>query len=271
VTTTEEPQTPRDRLDVGGWLADLTVAVSFLTRFRPPGALAAGDLAPGRLAGAVRAFPLVGAGVGLVGGIVYALAYWLGLPTFAAALCALAAGALITGALHEDGLSDTADGLGGGQTVEDRLRIMRDSHIGAFGVLALVFSIGLRAAALATLGTPWLAAAALIASGAGSRALLGLLMRRLDPARPDGLAANAGRPSEEGALTAAAIGAAFALLFLGLGAGIVAAAAAAVAAAAVGQYARRGIGGYTGDVLGATQQVAEIAILLVAAAKLGSA
>lgn len=271
MTTVEEPGPPRNRLDVGGWLADLTVAAAFLTRLRPPGALTPADLAPGRLAGTVRAFPLVGAGVGLAGGIVYALAYWLGLPPLAAALCALTVTALATGALHEDGLADTADGLGGGKTVEDRLRIMRDSHIGVFGALALIFSIGLRAAALATLGTPWLAAAALIASGAGSRALLGLLMRRLDPARPDGLAASAGRPSEEGALTAAAIGAAFAVLFLGLGAGIVAAAATAVAAAAVGQYARRGIGGYTGDVLGATQQVAEIAILLVAAAKLGSA
>jgi len=270
MTTTEEPGPPRNRLDMGGWLSDLSLASSFLTRLRPPGTLVPAELAPGRLAGAVRAFPLVGAGVGLAGGVVYALAYWLGLPTFAAALCALATGALITGALHEDGLADTADGLGGGKTVEDRLRIMRDSHIGAFGVMVLVFSIGLRAAALATLGTPWLAAAALIASGTGSRAVLGLVMRRLDPARPDGLAANAGRPSEEGALTAAAIGAAFALLFLGLGTGIVAVATALVATAAVGQYARRGIGGYTGDVLGATQQVAEIAILLVAAAKLGS-
>jgi adenosylcobinamide-GDP ribazoletransferase len=264
-----EPASPRDRLDVGGWLADLSLAASFLTRLRPPGTPP--DLTPGRLAGAVRAFPLIGAGVGLAGGIVYALAYWLGLPPFAAALCAVAATALATGALHEDGLADTADGLGGGQTAEDRLRIMRDSHIGAFGVLALVFSVGLRTAALATLGTPALVAAALIAGGAGSRALLGPLMRRLDPARADGLAVNAGRPSEEGALTAAVIGAAFALLFLGLGTGIVAAAAACVAAAAVGQYARRGIGGYTGDVLGAAQQAAEVAILLVAAAALGSA
>lgn len=269
--TTTEPVPPRDRLDVGGWLADLMVAATFLTRLRPPGAPAPGDLAAGRLAGAVRAFPLVGAGVGLAGGVVYALAYWLGLPPLAAALCALTATALATGALHEDGLADTADGLGGGKTVEDRLRIMRDSHIGAFGVLALVFSVGLRAAALATLGTPWLAAAALIASGAGSRAVLGLVMRRLDPARTDGLAAGAGRPSEEGALTAAAIGAAFALLFLGLGTGIVAVAAASVAGAAVGQYARRGIGGYTGDVLGAAQQAAEVAILLAAAAALGAA
>ena len=269
--TAQDPLPPRDRLDVGGWLADLSVAASFLTRVRPPGAPP--DSAPGRLAGAVRAFPLVGAGVGLAGGVVYALAYWLGLPTFAAALCALAATALVTGALHEDGLADTADGLGGGRTVEDRLRIMRDSHIGAFGVLALVFSIGLRTAALATLGTPGIAAAALIAAGAGSRALLGLVMRRLDPARTDGLGADAGRPSEEGALTSAAIGGAFVLVFLGLGGGtgIVAAAAATVAVAVVGQYARRGIGGYTGDVLGAAQQVAEIAILLAAAAALGAA
>lgn len=267
----QEPVPARDRLDVGGWLTDLSVAAAFLTRLRPPAALTPADMAPGRLAGAVRAFPLVGAGVGLAGGIVYAVAYWLGLPPVAAALCALTATTLATGALHEDGLADTADGLGGGKTVEDRLRIMRDSHIGAFGVLALVFSIGLRTAALTTLGTPWLAAAALIASGAGSRAFLGVVMRRLDPARTDGLAADAGRPSEEGALTAAAIGAVFALLFLGLGTGIVAAAAATVAVAAVGQYARRGIGGYTGDILGAAQQVAEVAILLAAAAALGAA
>lgn len=269
--TMSEPASPRHRMDMGGWLSDLSVAVAFLTRLRLSGTPPDSDFAPGRLAGAVRAFPLVGAGIGLAGGVVYALAYWLGLPTFAAALCALVCSALLTGGLHEDGLADTADGLGGGRTAEDRLRIMRDSHIGAFGVMALIFSIALRTAALATLGTPWLAAAALIAGGAGSRALLGMFMRALDPARADGLGANAGRPSEEGALTAVAIGAAFVLLFLGVGTGIVAAAAAVVAVACTGHYARRGIGGYTGDVLGAAQQLAEIAILLAAAAALAAA
>src|SRR5579864_6859060 len=112
----------------GDWPDDLLIAAAFLTRMPIP----TPAVLPGRLAQASWAFPLVGVGVGL--------------PTLAAALIAVAGTAALTGALHEDGLADTADGFGGGATPEAKLTIMRDSRNGAYGVLALIFSVALRAA-----------------------------------------------------------------------------------------------------------------------------
>src|SRR5579864_5025125 len=126
----------------GDWPDDLLIAAAFLTRMPIP----TPAVLPGRLAQASWAFPLVGVGVGLLGGLAYAFAAWLGLPTLAAALIAVAGTAALTGALHEDGLADTADGFGGGATPEAKLTIMRDSRNGAYGVLALIFSVALRAA-----------------------------------------------------------------------------------------------------------------------------
>ncbi len=145
------------------------------------------------------------------------------------------------------------------------LAIMRDSRIGSFGVLALIFSIGLRAAALAALPDTHIAAGALIAAHAFSRGLLPAVMLILDPARTDGLAAFAGKPTPPMAGVAAAIGLVLALLALGLGRGVVAVVLAALAVIALASLARRRLGGYTGDVLGAAQQVGEIVMLLVAA------
>jgi adenosylcobinamide-GDP ribazoletransferase len=144
---------------------------------------------------------------------------------------------------------------------------MRDPRHGTYGVLALVLSVGLRAAALAQTGEAFYAGLALIAAHSASRALLPAAMRALPPARDDGLGADAGRPGALSILAAAAIGAAIALAALGplLGALAFAASAAAVLAAAI--FAFRRIGGGTGDVLGAFQQIAEIVILLAAAAR----
>src|ERR1700759_1370209 len=114
-----------------------------------------------------------------LGGIAYAIASALALPALAAALIAIAATALVTGALHEDGLADTADGFGGGATREMKLEIMRDSRIGTFGVLALIFSVGLRAIAIADTGTRWHVFAALIAAHTLSRGVLPAAMHRL--------------------------------------------------------------------------------------------
>ena len=113
----------------GGWPADLFSAAAFLTRLPVPAA----HVPTGGLAQAARAFPVVGAGVGAAAGGVLWLAAQAGLPPLVCALLALAAAALVTGALHEDGLADLADGLGGGRDREAKLRIMRDSRIGAFG------------------------------------------------------------------------------------------------------------------------------------------
>jgi len=169
--------------------------------------------------------------------------------------------------LHEDGLADTADGFGGGRDRAAKLAIMRDSRVGTYGVAALVFSIGLRVATLHAIGDPIHAGLALVAAHAASRGFLGLAMWRLDPAREDGLGAAAGRPGTGAALTAVLLGAVIAICCLGPVRGIVALALAGVAVAAMAVLARRQIGGYTGDVLGAFQQIGEIVMLLVAAAQ----
>jgi adenosylcobinamide-GDP ribazoletransferase len=213
----------------------------------------------------MRAFPLVGILVGLIGWAVFALATRLGLPPFAVGLVTLAATVLVTGGLHEDGLADTADGFGGGADREHKLAIMRDSRNGAYGVMALIFSLGLRSAALAALTVP-AAGLALIAAHAVSRAAVPLVMRFLGSARSDGLGASAGQPDDAAQAWCLGIALVVALLCLGFSHGIVVALAAAIAVAAVGILARRQIGGYTGDVLGAAQQGAEIAVLLTAAA-----
>jgi adenosylcobinamide-GDP ribazoletransferase len=237
------------------------VATGFLTRI--PVTTAAPE--DGALAAAAWAFPLVGAGIGAVAAFVYLAAQLFGLGEWTRALLAVLAALLLTGALHEDGLADTVDGLAGGRDREAKLAIMRDSRLGTFGGLALVLSVALRAAALAQLGQAFYAGLALIAAHALSRALLPMAMRVLPPARADGLAATAGRPNSASAIIALLVGAAIALATLGPVRGALAFGVAAVAVAAAAMLVRRQIGGSTGDVLGAFQQLAEIAILLVAA------
>jgi adenosylcobinamide-GDP ribazoletransferase len=247
--------------DFDTWSQQARLAVAFLTRL-PIGR--AGQPEPGALARAAWAFPLAGILVGIIGGIVFVIGDRLGLPINAMALLAVVATVLATGGLHEDGLADTVDGLGGGTDRETTLAIMRDSRTGAFGVLALVLSVGLRVAALAALPVPQIGVSALIAAHTVSRGLLPTLMLWLDPARTDGLGADAGRPTPPGATAAALIGLLVAVVMLGLGRAIVAMLLAGVAMLAMALLARRRIGGYTGDSLGAAQQVGEIAMLLAA-------
>jgi len=258
--------TPPSRDDMSGWAADLRLALGFLTRL-PLRAVADEPMRP--LGEAARAFPLVGVVVGAIGGAAFLIVGWFGLPAPAAALLALAVTAAATGALHENGLADVADGFWGGATRERRLEIMRESRIGGFGVLALVFGVGLRAAALAALA-PGAGFAALIAAGALSRGFLPWLMHRLPLARADGLAAGAGRVDRETARLALLLGGGVAAAVLLVGAGFFAALAAlalgALAGLGMAALAERKIGGHTGDVLGAAQQVVEAAVLLAVAA-----
>ena len=246
-----------------GLFAGFAAATAFLTRI-PVVAPACGAV---RLADGAWAFPLVGAGIGAVVASAFFLAQLLGLGDWPAALLAVLAGLALTGALHEDGLADAADGLIGGHDREQRLAIMRDSRHGTFGVSAIVFSVLLRAAALAGIGEMVHAGLALIAAHAASRALLPLAMRGLAPARTDGLGAMAGVPSAWPAGVALAIGLLISLAALGPARGAVAFALTGAAVAASGALAHRRIGGHTGDVLGAFQQVGEIVMLLSAAAR----
>lgn len=250
------------RWSAATWRDDILLAARFLTRLPLP---APAEGPPGGLAQASWTFPLVGAVVGLLGGLANVIAIWLGLPALAAALIAVGVTVFVTGALHEDGLADTADGFGGGATKDEKLAIMRDSRIGAYGVLALILSISIRAAAIAAFGDDGHVVLAMIAAHAVARGGLPLVQRALEPARADGLGATAGRPDATVAWTAAVIGALVALFALGAWWGIVALLATAVVMTLTVGAARRQIGGYTGDVLGAIEQKGEIVMLLVAA------
>ncbi len=242
---------------------EFAIATAVLTRL-PVGVAVPED---GAIAAAGWAFPLVGAGVGALAALAFFAAGLLGLADAPAALLALGTGLAVTGAFHEDGLADTADGFGGSRDRERKLAIMRDSRNGTFGTIAIVLSLGLRAAALATIGDPIHAGLALIGAHAASRGALPALMRLLHPARPDGLGAAAGRPSLAVASAAPLIGAVIALAVMGPATGGIALVLSALALALAAMLAQRQIGGYTGDVLGFFQQIGEIVMLLVAAAK----
>jgi adenosylcobinamide-GDP ribazoletransferase len=247
---------------IGRLINDVRVALAFYTRLPLPvsGAIAGEDLAR-----ASWAAPVVGAVVGAVGALAYGLAHAVGLQPLPAAGVALVTILVLTGALHEDGLADTADAFAGGATPETRFAIMRDSRIGTFGTCALIFSIGLRWVALASIAEPMGVAAALIAAHAAARAMPPLLMRLAPPARADGLSAAAGLPPANSVTAAALLGLAALILALGPVAGLIAAALLFLSLVALCQLALAKIGGQTGDVLGALEQVCEILVLLVAA------
>ncbi len=233
--------------------SQLTTSVAFLTRL--PIRLET----PLPLASAVPGFPLVGALVGGIAAVVLSVALWLGVPPLPSALLAVGASIFATGALHEDGLADSADGLFSGKPRERVLEIMRDSRIGTFGALALILSLGLRAGSLATLAD---GAAPLVAVHALSRGWLPWLMWQDTPARSDGLAADAGKPDQANVLWAAGFGLAIAAVAIGILPALLAAAVSAGFALVVAALARSRLGGYTGDTLGAAQQAAEIGALL---------
>jgi adenosylcobinamide-GDP ribazoletransferase len=217
-------------------------------------------------AAAAWAWPLAGAVVGGIAG----LAGWAtqGLGAGIAAAVVLAAQAMLTGAMHEDGLADTADGLWGGWTRERRLEIMKDSHIGSYGVLALLLVTLVRWSALATLiGTGGILAAA-IAVGAISRVPMALVMAALPNARRTGLSQAVGRPDFGTVLGALAVALLLASLAIGPVATLLAALLCALPCAALALAARARLGGQTGDILGAAQQLAEAAALAALAATL---
>jgi adenosylcobinamide-GDP ribazoletransferase len=242
-------------------MRDVRIAVSLLTRLPvgPSTAAGAGDVAR-----AGWAFPIAGALIGMVAAAVYWLADRAHIPPISASVLALAASVLLTGAIHEDGLADTADGLGGGRTREKKLEIMRDSRIGTFGACALGLSLLLRWSALAALEDTRTVAIALIVAHAGARAVLPAFMSLVAPARIDGLSSAAGQPPPGSAAIALGLG----LIALSIGFGLGAMLTGVVALVAIGLLlavlARRQIGGQTGDVLGALEQAAEAALLLLA-------
>jgi adenosylcobinamide-GDP ribazoletransferase len=242
--------------------ADVAAALLFSTRLPLPGAWA---ISGADIARAGWALPVAGAIVGLIAAAVYWLAWLAGLPPLPAAGLSLAASLLATGCLHEDGLADVADSFGGA-TRERKLEIMRDSRIGTYGVCALFISLLLRASALATIADPALAAPILVATHMAARSGMALFMRLLPPARADGLSVGVGRPPGASAVAAAIIGVLALVLSLGPAAGLVAVVLIAAEFALLAWLCVRQIGGQTGDVVGALEQIGEMTILLVAVA-----
>lgn len=235
-------------------LAEAQLALMLLTR------LPAGQLSSpaSTIPQAAWAFPLAGLAVGALAALILWAALAV-LPASIAAGLALAAMMLATGALHEDGLADIADGFGGGRDRARKLEIMRDSRIGSYGTLALIVSVGLRWQLIAALASP----AALIAAAVLSRAGLPAVMALVPPARADGMGRLASGPARAVALAAVALGLAAAALLTGPLLALICAAAVAVTLFTLSRIAARQIGGQTGDVLGAMQQISEMAVLIV--------
>ena len=237
-------------------LIELRVATVFLTR------LAIGNGVPEHawtLNRAAWAFPLVGIGIGAFGGAVFWAGSLLNLPDLMGALLALGAMIWLTGALHEDGFADLADSFGG-RGRDKKLSIMKDSRIGSYGALALIVSVGLRASALASLegatGFP-----ALIATEGAARIVPVWIMALGTPVG-DGLAKMAGRPAAPVLAAATAIGL-LAAATLPIWAFPALIAAIGVSGLLVFRTAHTQLGGYTGDVLGASVQAAQIVGLIV--------
>jgi len=238
---------------------DIALAVGLLTRIPLPARVYP---APGArpAAYAAWAYPLIGL---LVGGImagVGSLALWSGMPPMGAALLALFAAMIVTGAMHEDGLADCADGFWGGWTVSRRLEIMKDSQIGTYGVLALGYTLIFRWLLLSVFmeSDGW--TGILITCAVLSRAGMTLVMYHLPQARADGLSRMTGSPPGGAMVLLVLLSALLAVSFIGLP-GIYALGAAGVFALLAARIATAKIGGQTGDVLGATQQVVELGLL----------
>ena len=252
------------------------VALQFLTRVPVPQRQ---DFEPRWLAGSLRYFPLIGSLVGLANLLVWALASRV-LPAPVAVGLMIAISLLLTGGFHEDGLADACDGFGVARTRERTLSIMQDSRIGAFGALGLAVTLALKWTALTAVPVAWMPQTLIVTHTVSRWAALGLIWA-LTYARPEGEGKS--HPFSEALsfpgwllslLLAAPVPLALALVGamppaawpVVLGAAIL---AALGVAAALGLCFWRRIGGYTGDCLGATQQVAEVAMLLVMVALTG--
>ncbi|MFO0993954.1 MAG: adenosylcobinamide-GDP ribazoletransferase [Hyphomicrobiales bacterium] len=250
-------------------MAKLLASLAFLTRLPISSAQR-----PMPLVVAMPLFPVAGALIGAFTGAVVAFLADSGIAPLLAACLACAATLCLTGALHEDGLADTADGFGGGITRERRLEIMRDSHIGTYGTLALIVMAIAKVAAIAAIvpSLGWCSLLVLAATGAASRAAIVWLMAKTPPARSDGLSASAGQPDNETLKWTLAVGLITAFLLLlwavGFAGTVFALLAGAAATLAVQRLALRQIGGQTGDVCGAVQVASEIAMLAAITASL---
>ncbi len=215
------------------------------------------------LARAIALFPVVGVGLGAVLGVV-GLVFDGVLPPGPVALLLLAAGVVLTGGLHLDGVMDTADGVFGGRTIERRLEIMRDSRIGSFGAVAGALVLVGQYACLAELGGTRRLTALVVAFGL-SRWVMVVALGVFPPARSTGLGATFREAGGRGPLAVATLVAAGIALAAGT-LGVVAFLGAAAVALLGGRFLAKRLGGLTGDTYGALAVVAETLVLYVAVA-----
>ena len=253
---------PQRRAAPRGWLADqlraLLTGLTFLTRIPGPAWVSheADDLARSTVH-----FPLIGLLVGLFGGGIYWLAatWW---PPLVAAALATAATAWLTGAFHEDALADAFDGFGGGWSRDQILAIMKDSRVGSYGVIAVALVLAAKLGVLASLSAADAVRALVAGHVLGRWSSLPLIWRYPYVRGTSGV----GRPFAAGVTGARlALGTAVAVVIVGGTLGVRALAplaAAVVVVRAAGTYFRRRIGGITGDCLGATNQLVELATYL---------
>ena len=229
-------------------------AIRFFTRLPVPDWVGHDSAALERSA---RYFPAVGLIVGGLGALVFGLFFFIW-PKTLAILASMAATLYVTGAFHEDGWGDTVDGFGGGWEKAQILTIMKDSRIGSFGAIALVLILLAKFFALIEI-EPTLLPVVLIAGHAFSRLCSTSLLSTLDYVRDEGKAKPLATRISKGALAFAALTALVPMLLLPPGQMLLGVAFAALATVWLARMFKRRIGGYTGDCLGAVQQLAEVA------------
>lgn len=247
------------------FINDIARSLGFLSRLPVPGRFFTGD--DGRMERTPAGFAVAGLIVAALPALTLFVAGQGQAPLLAAVL---ATGLLVamTGGLHEDGLADTVDGLGGGRNRERALSIMKDSRIGSYGALALALSLLVRVSALLAIlahGSPASAALAMMGSAALSRAAMVWHWRALPAAKPDGVAASVGQPAALALNLALASGTIAFLLLVLPNVSLLRAVTAVLAALAVifvfNLHIRSRLNGHTGDTIGATQQISDMVIL----------
>lgn len=239
------------------WVGDLRDSLGFLTRIPA-------DSSRDPSASSGWAWPLAGGAVGLLAGVCGHLTMLFSDSAQLAGLTALAILVAITGGLHEDGLSDSFDGMACGSDKDSRLNAMKDSRLGSYGAMALILFLLARWQGMSELAEDGALISGLIAACAASRAAMLSAMHLIPPARSDGLSALFGTPTATTALVALFFALAISIAAVGWSAAIMLA-AAALAAAPIALFARARLGGQTGDILGACQQSAETAAILALA------
>ncbi len=262
---------------MAAYLADVARAMRFWSRLPvPSGAMETDPHGSPRIGDLTLALPVAGALIGLAGAVALLIATWVGLPSLPAAIIAVAASVLATGAMHEDALADVADGFGGGATVERKLEIMKDPRLGTYGASALVLALSLRVSLVAGLAeiVGVSAAAMLVVAAAAVSRIAGLWpLAALPPARAEGLGALAAELPAESWRAGAALGGVLSALLAWAATGhagtLLAPLAAFLAAWMVARLADRQIGGQTGDVCGAATILAELAFLAATLAPVG--